>query len=217
MNRVTGEVKALRPGKATLTVRAAGLDRKGKVVSASKKITVKQVPAPAGVKITEIKDVSAAATWKKNSNSRWTEGYAVPYTSGLGSNAKAWKAAVEKALAEAGLDNGMPESMTDEQRQALENKLSDALCPGAEGKVVSARAQVIEGRLIWERGLRPNTSYVFYLRNMTENAAGEISYAGWMSGKLKTKLPVLTKIQLTAYDANGAEAAFNDQENSGQG
>lgn len=215
VNRVTGEVKALRPGKATLTVRAAGLDRKGKVVSASKKITVKQVPAPAGVKITEIKDVSVAATWKKNSNSRWTEGYAVPYTSGLGSNAKAWKAAVEKALAEAGLDNGMPESMTDEQRQALENKLSDALCPGAEGKVVSARAQVTEGRLIWESGLRPNTSYVFYLRNMTENAAGEISYAGWMSGKLKTKLPVLTKIQLTAYDANGSEAAFNDQENSG--
>lgn len=215
VNRVTGEVKALRPGKATLTVRAAGLDRKGKVVSASKKITVKQVPAPAGVKITEIKDVSAAATWKKNSNSRWTEGYAVPYTSSLGSNAKAWKAAVEKALTEAVLDNGLPENMTAEQKQALENKLSDALCPGAEGKVVTASARVTEGRLVWESGLRPNTSYVFYLRNMTENAAGEVSYAGWMSGKLTTKMPVLTKIQLTAYDANGAAVAFNDLENGG--
>ncbi len=215
VNRVTGEVKALRPGKATLTVRAAGLDRKGKVVSASKKITVKQVPAPAGVKITEIKDVSAAATWKKNSNSRWTEGYAVPYTSSLGSNAKAWKAAVEKALTEAVPDNGMPENMTAEQKQALENKLSDALCPGAEGKVVTASARVTEGRLVWESGLCPNTSYVFYLRNMTENAAGEVSYAGWMSGKLTTKMPVLTKIQLTAYDANGAAVAFNDLENGG--
>lgn len=214
-NRVTGELRALRPGKVTLTVRAAGLDRKGKVVSASKKITVKQVPAPSGVKITELKDVSAAATWKKNENSRWTEGYAVPYTDNLGSNAKAWKAAVEKALTEAGLDNGMPEHMTDEQRQAVESGLSGALCPGADGKVVTARAQTAGGRLVWESGLRTNTFYVFYLRNMTENAAGEISYAGWMSGRIKTKMPVLTKIQLTAYDADGAAVSFNDQENSG--
>lgn len=215
VNRVTGEMRALRPGKATLTVRAAGLDRKGKVVSAVKKITVKQVPAPSGVKITEMKDVSAAATWKKNTNSRWTEGYAVPYTDSLGSNAKAWKAAVEKALTQAGLDKGMPESMTDEQRQAVEDGLSDALCPDADGKVVTARARTEDGRLAWESGLRTNTFYVFYLRNLTENAAGEINCAGWMSGKIRTKMPVITRIQLTAYDADGAAVSFNDQENGG--
>lgn len=212
VNRVTGEVKALRPGKATLTVRAAGLDARGKVVSAAKKITVKQIPAPSGVKITEVRDVNAAATWKKNANSQWTEGYAVPYTNDLGNNAKAWKAAVEAALTEAGLDNGMPENMTDGERQTLENKLSSMLCPGAEGKAVTARAQVTDGRLVWESGLRPNTFYVFYLRNMAENAAGEISYAGWMSGKIKTKMPALTQIQLTAYDVNDAQVAFNDQD-----
>ncbi len=215
VNRVTGEMRALRPGKATLTVRAAGLDRKGRVVSAVKKITVKQVPAPSGVKITEMKDVSAAATWKKNTNSRWTEGYAVPYTDSLGSNAKAWKAAVEKALTQAGLDKGLPESMTDEQRQAVEDGLSDALCPDADGKVVTARARTADGRLAWESGLRTNTFYVFYLRNLTENAAGEISCAGWMSGKIRTKMPVITRIQLTAYDADGAAVSFNDQENGG--
>lgn len=215
VNRVTGELKALRPGRATLTVRAAGLDRKGKVVSASKKITVKQVPAPSGVKISEVKDVSTAATWKKNENSQWTEGYAVPYGSSLGSNAKAWKGAVERALTEAGLDNGMPKKMTDEQRQTLENQLSEALCPGGEGKVVTASAATADGRLAWERGLCTNTFYVFYLRSMTENAAGEISYAGWMSGKIKTKVPVLTQIRLTAYDAVGAAVSFNDPETGG--
>lgn len=215
VNRVTGEMNALRPGKATLTVRAAGLDRKGKVVSASKKITVKQVPAPAGVRIMEVKDVSAAAVWKSNKNSQWAEGYAVPYVDSLGKNARAWKAAVEEALSEAGLDNGMPENMTAEEKQTLEAGLSGALCPGAEGKVVTTRAQTTDGRLAWESGLRTNTDYVFYLRNMTENAAGEISYAGWMSGKIKTKLPVLTKIKLTAYDAAGEPAAFNNQENDG--
>lgn len=215
VNRVTGEMKALRPGKATLTVRAAGLDAKGKVVAASKKITVKPVPAPAGIKITDVKDVCAAAAWKKNGNSLWTEGYAVPYTSSLGDNAKAWKAAVEAALTEAGLDNGMAVNMTDEQRQTLETALSEALCPGVQGKVVTARAETAEGRLDWSGGLRSNTAYVFYVRNMTENAAGEISYAGWMSGKITTKMPVLTKIQLTAYGADGKAAACNDQDGSG--
>ena len=215
VNRVTGEMKALRPGKVTLTVRAAGLDRKGKIVSASKKITVKQVPAPSGVKITEVTDTSAAATWKKNTNSQWTEGYAVPFDYSFGSNAKAWKAVVEKALTEAGLDSGMPENMTDEERQALENSLSAALCPGGKGKVVTADARTVDGSLVWESGLRTNTAYVFYLRNMTESAAGEISYTGWMSGKITTKMPVLTAIRLTAYNASGTAAAFNDQENSG--
>lgn len=211
VNRVTGEMKALRPGKVTLTVRAAGLDAKGKVVAASKKITVKPVPAPAGIKITDVKDVCAAATWKKNANSRWTEGYAVPYTASLGNNAKAWKAAVEAALTEAGLDNGMAENMTDEQRQALEAALSEALCSGVQRKVVTARAETAEGRLDWSGGLSTNTAYVFYVRNMTVNAAGEVSYAGWMSGKITTKMPVLTKIRLTAYGADGKEAAFNDE------
>lgn len=215
VNRVTGEMKALRPGKATLTVRAAGLDAKGKAVSASKKITVKAVPAPAGIKITDIKDVRAAATWKKNANSRWTEGYAVPYVASLGNNAKAWKAAVEAALTGAGLDNGLEANMTDAQKQALETALSEALCPGTAGKVVTARAETADGRLDWAGDLRPNTAYVFYVRSMTRNAAGEISYAGWMSGKIKTKMPVLTKIQLTAYGADGKEAVFNDQDGSG--
>lgn len=215
VNRVTGEMKALRPGKATLTVRAAGLDAKGKAVSASKKITVKAVPAPAGIKVTDVKDVSGAATWKKNSNSQWTEGYAVPYTDSLGNNAKAWKAAVEAALTRAGLDNGLAADMTSEQKQALETTLSTALCPGAAGKVVTARALTADGRLDWNGGLRPNTAYVFYVRNMAENAAGEISYTGWMSGKIKTKMPVLTTIQLMAYGADGTAAAFNDQDGSG--
>lgn len=215
VNRVTGEMKALRPGKATLTVRAAGLDAKGKVVSASKKITVKAVPAPAGIKITDVRDVSGAATWKKNTDSQWIEGYAVPYTNSLGSNAKAWKAAVEAALTKAGLDSGMAADMSAEDRATLETELSRVLCPGAEGKVVTARAQTADGGLAWKSGLRPNTAYVFYVRSMTENAAGEISYTGWMSGKIKTKMPVLTTIQLKAYHADGTEAAFNDQAGSG--
>lgn len=215
VNRVTGELRALRPGKATLTVRAAGLDRKGKVVSASKKITVKELPVPSGVKITEVKDVSAAAVWKKNTSGRWMEGYAVPYTDSLGTNAKAWKAAVEAALTEAGLDNGMPENMTDEQRQNLEKRLSETLCPGVEEKVVAAGGLTADGSLAWESGLHTNTFYVFYLRNMTENAVGEVSCAGWMSGRIQTKMPVFTKIQLTAYGADKAPVAFNDQDNSG--
>ena len=215
VNRVTGEMRALRPGKVTLTVRAAGLDRKGKVVSASKKITVKQVPAPAGVRITEVKDTSAAAVWKSNKNSQWTEGYAVPYVDSLGSNARAWKVSVEAALSGAGLDNGMPENMTAEQRQTLETRLSETLCPGSEGKVVTASGLTADGRLAWTSGLRTNTAYVFYLRSMAENAAGEISYTGWMSGKIKTKMPVLAKIQLTAYDAAGVPLAWNNQENDG--
>ncbi len=215
VNRVTGEMRPLKPGKVTLTVRSAGLDRNGKVVSASKKITVKQVPALSGVKITEVLDVSAAATWKKNTDSQWAEGYAVPYTDSLGTNAKAWKAAVETALTETGLNNGMPENMTEGERQTLEKRLSDVLCPGSEDRVVAARGLTADGRLAWESGLRANAHYVFYLRSMTMNAAGEINCAGWMSGKIRTKMPVLTGIQLSAYDANGAAVAFNDQDHSG--
>lgn len=215
VNRVTGQMRALRPGKVTLTVRSAGLDRNGKVVSASKKITVKQVPALSGVKITEVLDVSAAATWKKNTDSQWAEGYAVPYTDSLGANAKAWKASVETALTEAGLDNGMPEDMTDGERQALEKRLSDALCPGGEDRVVAAGGLTADGRLAWESGLRPDAYYVFYLRSMTRNASGEVSFAGWMSGKIRTKMPVLTGIQLSAYGADGTAVAFNDQDHSG--
>lgn len=215
VNRVTGKMRPLKPGKVTLTVRSAGLDRNGKVVSASKKITVKQVPALSGAKITEVLDVSAAATWKKNTDSQWAEGYAVPYTDSLGTNAKAWKAAVEAALTETGQDNGMPENMTDGERQTLEKRLSDVLCPGSEDRVVAARGLTADGRLAWESGLRANAHYVFYLRSMTRNAAGEISSAGWVSGKIRTKMPVLTGIKLSAYDANGSAVSFNDQDHSG--
>ncbi|MDE6893379.1 MAG: hypothetical protein K2P50_16440, partial [Lachnospiraceae bacterium] len=62
-------------------------------------------------------------------------------------------------MTEAGLDNGMPENMTDEQRQNLEKRLSETLCPGVEEKVVAAGGLTADGSLAWESGLHTNTYY----------------------------------------------------------
>lgn len=211
-NRVTGELKALKPGTATVTVTATDgngqvtRDQKGNVakgLTASVKITVKAPTAPGSLKLTEIKDTSAVMNWKANATGQQIEIYAVPLNKAvMGKSKNNWKTAMETVLKKEGMDSGLLSEMDEEAVQALCRKL-EAEFTAQEGSCVIAKASSSD-RSMPLAGLQENTGYVFYVRNAARNEIGNIYFTGAVIGETKTKTTVLTDVTLRAENAKGA-------------
>lgn len=211
VNRVTGELKALRPGTATVTVTATDgkgfvtTDKKGNVLkslTASVKITVKAPTAPGSLKLTEIRDTSAVMNWKANTTGQKIEIYAVPLNKAvMGKNKNNWKTAIETALKKEGMDSRLLSDLNTEEKDALCHKL-EAEFTAQEGSCVIAAASSSEKSLLLA-GLRENTGYAFYVRNAARNEIGNIYFTGAIIGETKTKTTVLTDITLSAENAKG--------------
>ncbi|MCM1112727.1 MAG: leucine-rich repeat protein [Muribaculum sp.] len=209
INRVTGELQALKPGTATITVTARDgdgntpKDDKGRIakgLTASVKMTVKVPTAPGGVKITQIKDTAVTANWKANTTGQQMEIYALPINKDTMGKAKNnWKSSIEAALTEQGMDDRFLSDLSDTQRQRLQDGL-EAKFGVSECALASASAGAKTQDIA---GLRADTPYVFYFRCVSQSRTGALYFAGAVSGQTKTKKKILTQVSLAAQDEAG--------------
>lgn len=198
VNRITGVLKALKPGTANITVSA--VDKSGSVITKTARITVKELPAPAGVKTSLVRDHEVTVGWKANTTGQYTEAYAIPYRlTTFGSSAKQWKHVVENAMNEAGMDATAFATLSDSDKSAKLAELANFLGTGSW----SAAAVPAKDNSVTLTGLQPETEYVLYVRNVSETAASTFVFSGVTSGKVKTTKPVFDKIRLQLKNENG--------------
>ena len=209
INRVTGEFLALKPGSATITVTARDgdgttpKDQKGNIVkglTASAKITVKTPTAPGGIKLTNIKDTTVTANWKANTTGQEMEIYALPVNKAvMGKAKKDWKASIETALTELGMDNQFLSALSGDERQRLQGGLETRF--GVSGCAMEAAAAGAKQQDI--TGLKGDTAYVFYFRCVARSRTGELYSTGAVSAQTKTRKKILTQVSLAAKDEAG--------------
>lgn len=195
INRITGVIKALNPGTATIT--ASAVDSAGKVISKSAKITVKELPAPTGIKISEIKDNNVTVSWKANTTGQCTEVYAIPYDSTKFSAKKTeWKAVIENAMRAVGMEETI---LADADKTEMLGKLKATL-----GDCVAVSVPAEESSVKLE-GLQKETEYVFYVRSVSTTVASTTVFCGATTDKIKTKGIIFDSIRLEVTD--GVESA----------
>ncbi|MDE6406295.1 MAG: transglutaminase-like domain-containing protein [Lachnospiraceae bacterium] len=199
VNRITGVLKALKPGTANITVSA--VDKAGEIVTKTAKVTVKELPAPTGIKTSFVRDCNVTVGWKANTTGQYTEAYAIPYRlTTLGRSAKEWKNVVENALKETGMDETALASLDNDQKAEKLKALGDCLGTGSW----SAAAVPAKENGVTLEGLQPETEYVLYFRNVSETAASTLVFSGVANGKVtKTTRPVFHTIRLQLRLADG--------------
>ena len=176
VNRVTGEVQALKAGTAKITVEA--IDAACNTVSRTANITVKNPTALSRIRITDIKDTSVTVNWAKNITGQKIKVYAVPYESEMGRSAAQWKAWIETKLT----------SEDEADKIAVESwQTEETVHPSTDTKVGIT-------------GLRAETKYVFYVCNQATNAAEETLSFGNVSGQTVTKKLIFDNIRLYAVN-----------------
>lgn len=210
VNRITGVLKALKPGTANITVSA--VDKSGNVITKTAKITVKELPAPAGISTTLIRDHDISLKWKANTTGQYTEVYAIPYKlTTFGTNKKGWKDVVENALKATGMDAISLNSLDDTQKAEKIKALQDNLGTGAW----SAAAVPAKDSSVVLKGLQAETEYVLYLRNVSETAASTLVFSGVTNGRtIKTTSPVFTTLRLQLKSEDGTVLAESAPESA---
>ena len=212
VNRITGVLKALKPGTANITVSA--VDKSGNVITKTAKITVKELPAPAGISTTLIRDHDISLKWKANTTGQYTEVYAIPYKlTTFGTNKKGWKDVVENALKATGMDAISLNSLDDTQKAEKIKALQENLGTGAW----SAAAVPAKDSSVVLKGLQAETEYVLYLRNVSETAASTLVFSGVTNGRMiKTTSPVFTTLRLQLKSEDGTVLAESAPGESGK-
>ena len=176
VNRVTGEVQALKAGTAKITVEA--IDANCNTIFRTANIVVKNPTAPSRIRITDIKDSSVTVNWAKNITGQKIKVYAVPYESEMGRSAAQWKAWIETKLT----------SEDEADKIAVESwQTEETVHPSVDTKVGIT-------------GLRAETKYVFYVCNQATNAAEETLSFGNVSGQTVTKKLIFDSIRLYAVN-----------------
>lgn len=191
VNRITGEMKALKPGTAQITVSA--VNSEGQIITKSAKVAVKELPALTNIKVDSVKDTNVTVSWKVNTTGQYTEVYAIPYKSDtFGTNNKGWKVVVENAMREAGMEAQILALMEETNQQTMLENLGNGFNTGnCVAVAVPAGKSSVE-----LSGLQPETDYLFYVRNVSKTAASTVVFAGATSSKIKTKGLIFSKIQL---------------------
>lgn len=210
VNRITGVLKALKPGTANITVSA--VDKSGNVITKTAKITVKELPAPTGISTTLIRDHDISLKWKANTTGQYTEVYAIPYKlTTFGTNKKGWKDVVENALKATGMDAISLNSLDDTQKAEKIKALQENLGTGAW----SAAAVPAKDSSVVLKGLQAETEYVLYLRNVSETAASTLVFSGVTNGRtIKTTSPVFTTLRLQLKSEDGTVLAESAPESA---
>lgn len=211
VNRITGVMKAIKPGTAEITVSA--VDKAGNTIAKSTRtatITVKNVTAPAGIKAAAIKDTNVTISWKANATGQYMEVYAVPLSPRLTDAKPAqWKDEIESALKRAGMNGKLLKSLGDEDKkqvlQTVESSIGVGSCQAEYAKASDSRLTIT--------GLQPETAYVFYVRNASETAVSSVAFSGAVSGKVTTKKVVFATVTLTALAGDGTNLTAAVSEN----
>lgn len=213
VNRITGEIKALRAGSANITVTAENGAASGtKKVNRSAKVTVKEVAAPNSVKITGLKDRSTSVTWKNNTTAQNTEVYVIPYDAKnaamkatLGTNASMWKKNLETAFTNTKLNSaeGRLAALSSEDTAAVLAQLNATLqIPDDLGQIQAFVTDAATTEVSVE-GLMAETEYLVYVRNSSKSAAGTFSATGVNVMKIKTTKTVFDTIELETWANDG--------------
>lgn len=178
VNGVTGELKALKKGAATVYVYAMKPDGSKSDVKATTKITVKEMNPPLKPVATDIRDTSFDLTWTESQRVP-AEIYCVPYTDEMGTRNATWKEWFESKIVS-----------------------GDASVCGNKRTV---KAGVTGIQLT---GLSAETTYICFIRNVVTTADDTNYYAGVVSAKITTKKPVFDQIRLVAMDGSGPDASI---------
>ena len=213
VNRITGEIKALRAGSANITVTAENGAASGtKKVNRSARVTVKEVAAPNSVKITGLKDRSASVTWKNNTTAQNTEVYVIPYDgkntamkTTLGTNAGMWKKNLETAFTNTKLNSaeGRLAALSSEETAAVLAQLNATLqIPDDLGQIQAFVTDAATTEVSVE-GLMAETEYLVYVRNSSKSASGTFSATGVNVMKIKTTKTVFDTIELETWANDG--------------
>lgn len=207
VNRITGVLKALKPGAAQITVSA--VDKSGNVITKTAKITVKELPAPTGVKIASVKDKNVTVSWKANTTGQYTEVYAIPYRETIfGRNKKDWKSVVENAMNEAGMNETDLASLEDAGKTEKLEELKESFGTGS-WSAVSVPAK--DSTVILD-GLQAETAYVFYVRNVSKTAASTVAFSGMTSDKITTKSLIFDSIRLQLKSEDGTVISCTNED-----
>lgn len=180
VNRVTGEVQALKAGTATVTVEA--VDANLKKLTKAATIKVLNPTAVAGIKVTSIKDNRATVNWTKNTTGQKITVYAVPYKTEMGKTAAQWKSWIDKKLtssadADKDMVAGWKTAETDKPSSVASLTVND---------------------------LTASTKYIFYVRNQATNVADATVSVGSISGQVTTSKVIFGDVRVNAV--NGATA-----------
>lgn len=207
VNRITGVLKALKPGAALITVSA--VDKSGNVITKTAKITVKELPALTGVKIASVKDKNVTVSWKANTTGQYTEVYAIPYRETIfGRNKKDWKSVVENAMNEAGMNETDLASLEDAVKTEKLEELKESFGTGS-WSAVSVPAK--DSTVILD-GLQAETAYVFYVRNVSKTAASTVAFSGMTSDKITTKSLIFDSIRLQLKSEDGTVISCTNED-----
>ncbi|MCM1143895.1 MAG: hypothetical protein NC318_08300 [Blautia sp.] len=199
VNRVTGVLKALKPGTAMISVSA--IDKSGNTITKTAKITVKALTAPAGIKVSALKDTSAVLNWKANATGQYMEVYAIPYSADVFGTKKAdWKGVIEGALKTAGMDGQLLSVLEDDEKTAMLDILQQYFKTGE----CLAQSEASNKNSLTMQGLLAKTEYVFYFRNVSAATDSSVAFAGATSDKVKTKGRIFDKVQLTVTPQGAA-------------
>lgn len=212
VNRITGVLKALKPGTANITVSA--VDKSGNVITKTAKITVKELPAPTGIKVASVKDTNVTVSWKANTTGTATEVYAIPYSSSTfdPKKKKEWKNVVENELKAAGLDEKVLAKMGTEEKENALRTLGGSF--GVES-CVAASVPAKDSSVVLN-GLQPEKEYLFYLRNVSVTATSTVAFAGATSDKAtKTTTRIFDSIRLTLTPEDGTPVVSNSVTEAG--
>lgn len=205
INRVTGEMKALKAGTAEIKVSA--VDKAGNTVEKTAKITVKDLTVPASVKISAIKDSSVTVSWKANTTGQYTEVYAIPFNSAkLGPQKAGWKEAIERAMQNAGMEERTLASLDSEEKEEVLSKLGNNLGAGS----YAAEYATADISSLTIKGLQAETEYVFYVRNTSATAVSTTVFAGAVSDKITTKSLIFASIELKVEGADTLTPTVED-------
>ncbi len=211
INRITGVMKAIKPGTAQITVSA--VDKAGNTIAKSTRtatITVKNVTAPTGIKAAVIKDTNVTISWKANLTGQYMEVYAIPLNARLADAKPAqWQGEIESALKRAGMEGKLLKSLSDEEReqalQTLAGSIETGSCQAEYTKASDSRLTIT--------GLQPETTYAFYVRCASETAVSSIAFAGAVSGKVTTKKIVFASVGIVALAGDGTNLTAPASEN----
>ena len=204
VNRVTGEVKAFRTGTAMITVSAIDhLGRTTKPLTKNVKLTVKELAAPVGCQILDVKDTSATVSWKTNTTGQYIEVYAIVLDIiKMGENISEWGSYIEKALSNTVLDKRILSDMTEEEHKIALQELRTALKTD-----VTALAYVTDEQTKANvKGIHPETEYVFYVRNVAKTASGEVTDKGSVTNCVVTKSRIFDSISVLALSEKNGTA-----------